>query len=439
MEFQVEQVSGFLRRVVIRVTSIEVDAAMTRATSKLLKKAQLPGFRPGHVPRSLFERQFAPQIENEALNQILDQNLPVALSSAKLEPLGQPRVVQMTHLHRGEPFSYTTEVEVRPEIVLGTYLGLPVPPPAPAVEAAAVDPELEALRREHAELQAVTDRTAVAEGDVVKMDYLGRVDGVAFPGGTAQDALIEIAEGQVLEDFWRGLIGIQVPGTCTVDVRFPADYQSTDLAGKTAQFEMTLHSLHSKPLPPLDDVLAVRAGETDLASLRASILARLQQKQTQTDRRSRRDALLKALVAGHPLDLPPSMVARQAQNLTERAADQIRRMMGKNAPLDPKMMASLHQVSQRDALFQVHSGLLLEALVAAVPQTVSDADVEARIGLLAAEANMEPAEARAYFEEDPDRLPALREALAEDKLIDHLLEHSSPTAAPTPDLTAATA
>ena len=425
MKVDVEKISGCMQRLQVQVPAESVDQAIKRTSAKLRRTTKLPGFRPGKVPLSLFERQFGAQIAYDAVGVLLDDNLPQAMAQAKLEPVAQPRIVHMGHLHQGQGFSYTAEVEVRPEIVLQTYEGLPVPAAAAALADADVDAALEAVRREHAKLEPVTDRTQVQEGDVVKMDYLGSLDGVPFSGGDAKDARIEVAPGQVLEDFWRGLVGAEVPGSLNVAVSFPTDYKATALAGQTAQFAMTLHELQRRVLPPLDDVLAVLAGADDLAALRASTQARLQQERTAEDRRSRRGALLKALVAANPMDVPPSMVTRQAEAIVERATGQIQQMMGKQGPLDDEMMQNLMAASRDDAQFQVHSALLLDAIGTATAQNVDDAALQARLHSIAAESQMEIGAVEQYFRREPDRLESLRMNLREDQVIDYLLARST--------------
>ena len=422
MEVQIEKTSSYLCKVSIVIPADAVDEAFNRAFRKLMKTVELPGFRRGKVPLSLVERQYGDRVSQDVQSELVETSLFKALEERDVAPVATPRVT-LGHLHRGSAFSYSAEVEFRPDIALQKYDGLAAPTVDNQIAPDAVGNELETMRKQAAQTVPILTRDTVQDGDVVLMDYEGFLDGEAFAGGRADNALIDIGGDGYIPGFSEGLLGAQVPGERTITVTFPADYTATELAGKDAQFQVRLKELKTRELPQLDDEFAKDMGEDSLEDLTAKITANLQASKDRDTEADRRKVLLQSLIDANPFEVPPSMLESQAERLVAGAHARVERMMGQRLPMNPEQMASLRQSSLADAEFQVRSGLLLMAVAKQVDIQASDAEVAQEVETMAAQAG-EHADRMRTFYDDPERREELRFRLLEDKVVRYLLDHA---------------
>lgn len=422
MEVQVEKTGSYLCKVSVSIPAGEVDSAFDKAYRKVSKAAQLPGFRPGKVPRNLIERQFSSQILQEVQNELVEETLFRAMDEKNVAAVNMPRLT-LGQLIRGTEFSYTAEVECRPEITLQKYDGLAAPALDNAVAAEAVTEELESMRKQNAQMVPVLLRDQVETGDVVLLDYEGFVDGVPFDGGKAENALVEIGGDGYIPGFSEGLLGARVPGERDVPVTFPTDYNAQELAGKAATFKMQLKELKARELPKLDDEFAKDMGEENLAALQDKITTTLKERKEREAESTRRKAVLKSLVDANPFEVPPSMVESQADRIVAGAHARVERMVGQKLQLNAEQMASLRDNSKEDAEFQVRSGLLLLEVAKAANIEVESDDLEAEIDKMADQAGEHAERMRAFYD-DGARRDELRFRLLEDKVVGYLLEHA---------------
>lgn len=427
MEFKVEKQGPCLSKLNITVPAADVDGAFDKAVRTIAKKAEMPGYRAGKVPKSLIERQYSQQVLQEAVDGIVRASLFAAIDGAGLAAVSMP-TLDFKPPVRGQDFTYTADVEVQPDIELKQTSGLQVDDISAKVPDDGVDSAIEEMRTKAAQTVPVSGRDTVQMGDFVLLDYEGRIDNEPFPGGKASNALVEVIEGEYIPGFAEGLVGAQVPSTHEVPVTFPDDYGAKHLAGKAAVFTMTLHELKHKELPKLDDEFAKDMGQDSVDALKTSIMDRLTKQVAREADNKRRRSLLEALIAANPFEVPPSMIDNQVERIIEDTGERMRRMTGRAMNLGPDELADIRSSSRGDAEFQVRSGLLLMAVSKQSNTVISDEAVEAEIERLATDS---PAQAdgirKAYGE--ADRKEELRFRLLEEKVIADLLAQATTKAA----------
>ena len=271
MSLQVENLEHNMAKLTIEVAVEEVEKALQAAYLKERKKISIPGFRKGKVPRQMIEKMYGPEIfYDDAANSMISEAYAKAYDECELEIVSQPQI-DVVQLEKGKPFIFTAEVAVKPEVTLGEYKGLKVDKYSTRVTQKEVDEEIEKERERNARTIEVTDR-AVQDKDTVTLDFEGFVDGVAFDGGKGTDYPLTIGSGSFIPGFEEQLIGAELEKETEVNVTFPEDYQSEELAGKAATFKCTVHAIKAKELPELDDEFASDVSECEtLEAYRAEV------------------------------------------------------------------------------------------------------------------------------------------------------------------------
>lgn len=423
MQVEMETTSPTERKLNITVPATQVDEAFTEAYREVGKQARIPGFRPGKAPRGLLEMHYGPQVRSEVENKLITQSLDLALQQKSVLPVGMPRI-QSGDLKKGTDFSYTAEIEVQPEIVLGQYKHLVAPTPEVVVDDAEIEKELEKVRQQATQLVPVLIRDVVEEGDIVVMNYEGTIGGVPFDGGKGEDALIEIGGTDYLPGFSEGLLGAKVPSERDMPIDFPEDYGAKNLAGKQASFHVEVKEIKRRELPDLDDELAKDLGEESLEALRAKLVDAMRSKKERETKEQRRKTLLDALIAANPFDLPRSMVTAHAQRLVSGATERIAAMTGQQFNLSEGELLSLAKENESDAEFQVRSGLLLLEVAKKEGLQVDAATMNAEIEAMAEQAGPDGARLKAHYG-NPENRQNLEYRLLEDKTLEFLFEHAA--------------
>ena len=258
MSLQVEKLEHNMAKLTIE----DVEKALQAAYLKQRAQIGIPGFRKGKVPRQMIEKMYGPEVfYEEAANRMVSDAYASAYDECELEISSQPEI-DVVQMEKGKPFIFTAEVAIRPEVTLGEYKGLKVDKTSIEVTAEEVDKEIEAERERNARTIEVTDR-AVADKDMVTLDFEGFVDGEAFEGGKGTDYPLTIGSGAFIPGFEEQLVGAEIDKELDVNVTFPTDYQAADLAGKDAVFKCTVHAIKAKELPELDDEFASEVSECD--------------------------------------------------------------------------------------------------------------------------------------------------------------------------------
>ena len=365
-------------RLEAEVPSDELESSVQKTAAQLGRELRIPGFRKGKVPPAMvIQRVGREAVVEQAVRESLPQWYEQAILQADLNTVGEPEL----HLHElpspGEPLEFSVEIAVTPKSKLGDYKGLEVGRREPEVPAEAIDQEVERLRDAFARVESV-DRP-LTEGDVAVVDFIGRVDGEPFEGGEARDYMLELGSGRLVEGFEEQLVGASAGDTRTVAIDFPEDYRNEELAGKAAEFEVTVKDVKSKELPELNDEWVSDASEFDtLAELRGDIEEKLKAAQSSSIEEEFREAVVDAAADQAQIELSDDLVAARAEELWSRTERTLRRQ---NIDPDVYLTASgrtreeIVEEAKGDAERQLRRESLLEAVAEAEGIEVTDDDL----------------------------------------------------------------
>ncbi len=312
----IESIGTLERRVTMSVERDHVDREVGERLKKLARTVRMPGFRPGKVPMKLVAAQYEPQVRGEVLGDAVQKAFVDVVDAHQLRVAGYPKI-EPGEGAGAEALLFNATFEVYPEFEPGDLSGVRVERPVLEVTDAEVDRTIESIRKQRATFVAVA--RAAQTGDRVKIDFVGSVDGVEFPGGKGSDFTVTLGEGRMLPDFETGLTGVSSGDARTFDVSFPADYQAAELAGKTAQFAVTVHLVEEPVLPAIDEDFARALGvaDGDLQKMRGEIRENVTREVTQRLGGTTKQNVMQALVDNNTLVLPKALVESEITRLID--------------------------------------------------------------------------------------------------------------------------
>ena len=414
-------------RVEAEVTPEEVERSVQRTAAAMGRDLRIPGFRRGKIPPPVvIQRVGREAVVDEAVRGQIGRWYLDAIDAAGIHPVGDPQLDIGDPPAQGQPLQFSIEIGVRPTATLGEYKGVEVPRREPAADDEAVQGEIDALRERSARLDTVDE--PAGENDFVVMDFRGTIDGEAFAGGEGRDQLIELGSGRLVPGFEEQLVGAKAGDERTIEITFPEDYGAEHLAGRAAEFAVTVNEVKRKVLPELDDEFASDAAGFDtLDELREDIAAKLRESDESKVEAEFREAVLDAVVANATVDVPDTLVDARARELFER------------------MIHSLgHQGISREAYLQMagrdeddilaearpdaEQALKREAVIAAVIEAEEiepgDGDLLDALQASAAREGTTPEKLRDRLQK-AGRLDELKEDLAQRQAVDFLAEHAT--------------
>jgi trigger factor len=418
-------------RVEAEVGPGEVERRVTQAAKLLARNIRVPGFRAGKAPPPVVIKRVGREaVLDEAVRESLGGWYRAAIDDARVIPVGEPDVEIGELPREGEPLTFSIEIGVRPKAELGEYKGLEVPKREPDVSDEAIGEELERLRERAAKLEPV-ERQA-QRGDFVVMDFAGTLDGVPFAGGEGRDQMIELGSGRLVPGFEDQLEGSVGGQELTVTVTFPDDYGSPDLAGRDAEFAVTVREVKAKQLPALNDELAEEAGFDTLDELREDIRGRMAEAETSRLEAEFREAALDAAVAAATVEVPDALIEARSRELWESMLHQL-----SHQGIDRDTYLRISGRSEEDTIEQAkpdaEQALRREAVLAAVAEAESLEPTEDE--MLEAVSEAAPPGEKVSPKKLLDRLrsngrlDSLKDDLAQRKALDLLAESAKPVAA----------
>lgn len=392
MSLQVEKLEKNMAKLTIEVSAEELEKAIETAYQKNKNKISVPGFRKGKVPRKMIEKMYGAAVFYEdAANELIPDAYEKALEECEEEIVSSPKI-EVTQIESGKPFIFTAEVALKPEVSLGKYKGVKVEKTDVTVTDEEVDAQIEKERENSARTITVDDR-AVKDGDITTIDFEGFVDGVAFEGGKGTDYPLTIGSGAFIPGFEEQLVGAEIGKETEVNVTFPEDYHSADLAGKAAVFKCTVKEIKEKQLPELDDEFASEVSTFDtLAEYKEDVKKGIAMKKEEDAKRAKEDAVIEAIIADSAMEIPEAMVETQQRQIVEDFAQRMQmqgltmeqyfQFTGMNAQM------LLEQVKPQ-AMSRIQSRLVLEAIVKAENIEATEEDFDAEVKKMAEVYQME--------------------------------------------------
>ena len=379
MSVQVESLEKNMAKLIIEVPAEELEKAIQEAYQKQKSKISLPGFRKGKVPRQMIEKIYGPEVFYEdAANSLISAEYPKAVEESGEEIVSRP-TIDVVQIEKGKPFIFSAEAAVKPEVTLGTYLGVQVAKAEITVTEEEVDAEVNKERESNARMVAVEGR-AIENGDTAVIDYEGFMDGEAFEGGKGENHSLVIGSHTFIPGFEEQLIGKGAGDNVEVSVVFPEEYHAKELAGRPALFQVKINEIKVKELPELDDEFAQDVSEFDtLAEYRESVRKAVEERKQEEARRQKEDEAVQKAVEGAKMEIPDAMLDTQVSSMLEEFASRIGQQglsLEQYLQFTGATVEALQEQMRPDALKRIQSSLVLEAIAKAEQLEVSEEEFE---------------------------------------------------------------
>ena len=299
----------------ITIEADKFENAMKKVYFQNAKYFNIPGFRKGKAPMNIVEKYYGAQIFYEdAFNEVATEAYDEALAENKIEAVSKPEV-DIIQMEKGKDVIFTAVVQTKPEVELAKYKGVEIAKVEYKVEEKDIEHELGHMQEHNSRLITIEDR-ALENGDISTIDFEGFVDGVAFEGGKAENYELEIGSGALIPVFEDQMVGMKAGEEKEINVKFPEEYFSSELAGKDATFKVKVHEIKKKELPELDDEFAKDVSEFDtLEELKASIKEKLEKSNEQRAKYETEEAAIKAVCENSKLDIPSGMIELEVDNM----------------------------------------------------------------------------------------------------------------------------
>ena len=374
------------------VSRVIFDAAVTNAYRKNVAKMNIPGFRKGKAPRNIIEKMYGKGVfYDDALNEVIPEAYEAALKESGADAVSRPEF-DVVSIDDGEDVVLKAKFYIKPDVTLADYKGLAAERVITPVTDEDVDTDIQRVRERNSRLIDITDRAA-QDGDTVVIDYKGFADDNQFEGGTAEGHNLKLGSGQFIPGFEDQIIGKNVGDEFDVNVTFPEEYQSEELKGKDAKFEVKLHEIKFSELPELDDEFAKDVSEFDtFDEYKADVRARIEERNSKASDATLDETLIDGLLAGMEADVPPPMIENESENLL-RDYDNRLRMQGldlstyfRYTGLD---LDTMREQFKPQAERQVKAQLALEKVAELESIVVEESDIEEEFENIAKAYNME--------------------------------------------------
>ncbi|MGL4415737.1 trigger factor [Roseinatronobacter monicus] len=415
---------GLKRGYTITITADELAAKVDAKLREAQPDIEMKGFRKGKVPLALLKKQFGQRMLGEVMQDAVDGAMNKHFEDSGDRPALQPDV-KMTNedWKEGDDVVVALKYEALPKIDAPDYAGITLEKLVVKADDAAVQEALENLAKN---AQSFDDKDgAAADGDQITMDFVGKIDGEVFEGGTAEDFPLVLGSGQFIPGFEEQLVGVKAGEEKAVTVNFPADYGAEHLAGKEAVFDCTIKAVKAPAEAVIDDELAKQFGAESLEALKAQITERLEAEYGQASRAVMKRGLLDALDAAVNFDLPPSLVEAESKQIAHQLWHDAQEEVDQNDHNHEEI--STTEESDKLAVRRVKLGLLLAEIGQKAEVEVSDQDMTQAV---IAQARQYPGQERAFFEfvqKNPQMQQQLRAPIFEDKVVDHIIEQITVT------------
>ena len=407
---------GLKHQFKIVVPSSELTSKIDERLAEMAKTAALPGFRPGKVPVSLLKKQYGQALFGEAVEAAVNTSTAKAIEDRGLKPALQPRV-DLKQLEEGKDVEFEVDVEVLPEIGKLDFSGVELERLKAEVPEKDIDEALERIAKANREQKPVDPPRAAQKGDAIKLDFVGSVDGVEFPGGAAQDYVLEIGSGSFIPGFEDQLVGAEIDKPVDVKVTFPAEYGAPELAGKDAVFKCTVKEVLEYVDTPADDELAKKNNFENLEAMRKAIGERIGQDYTQISRTMIKRQLLDKLADSHKFAVPEGLVEGEFNSIWQRI-EEAKKNGQKVEEDEEKMRKEYRDIAER----RVRLGLLLADVgrsnsIDVTPEELNQAAMREAMRYQGQERQV-----LEYFSKNPEAKDQLRAPIFEEKTVDFILE-----------------
>jgi trigger factor len=423
MAVQVETLEKLERRITLTLPAETINGEVSNRLKKLARTVKADGFRPGKVPMSVVAQRYGYSVQYEVVNDRVGQAFNDAATEAQLRVAGAPRITQKDAAPEGT-LAFDATFEIYPEVKIGDLGAAEIDRISTEVTEAAIDRTIEILRKQRRSFGLRAKDEGAVEGDRVTIDFEGKIDGEPFAGGKAADFPFVIGEGQMLEQFDSAVRGMKVGESKTFPLQFPADYHGKDVAGKEADFMVTVKKIEAQNLPAVDDALAKSLGikEGTVEGLRADVRKNLEREVKFRVQARNKAAVMEALAKAAELDLPNALVAGETERLIEAARADLKQRGVKDAETANIPAEIFRPQAER----RVRLGLVVAELVRANNLQARPEQLQAHIEEMS-QSYEKPAEVMRWYLSDRKRMSEVEAVVIENNVAEFVLSKARVT------------
>jgi trigger factor len=421
MEFKVEDISNIKKKITFEIDAQRVEKTIESTYKKIGKTAKLKGFRAGKVPRPVLEKFYSGKMTEDAVREMFNVNYAKALMREEFTAVSEPTIVDSCPLEKGKPFTFTVEVEVKPEIEAKDYTGLSLKRENLVVNDQVIDERLKEISKDKGTLEE-SERSVAEKGDFVTIDFEGSMNNKPIEHGEAKDYTLELGSQSLISGFEEQITGMEKGTEKDIEVTFPEDYASKELAGKKAVFKVSLKSIQEKVMPELNDEFAQQFGVDTFAEFRKKITDSYEDYEKKRILDDLKERIVTALLEKNHFDVPETLVQAQLKSLFDNLLERLK-----------KQGLSLEQTGMTDETFQeknrekaerqVKAALILEAIAIQEKLSPTPEDLDKKLELMAQDANVSLETVKEFYESSDNR-KNLNSILLEEKVVEYLLDNA---------------
>ena len=417
MQVSVENTSALERRMTIGVPAERIEAEVNKRLQQTARNAKIPGFRPGKVPMSVIRQRYEADARQEALGNVIQASFYEAVVEQKLNPAGAP-AVEPKVFEKGKDLEYIATFEVFPEFEVGAFDTIEVERLSADVADSDLDNMLEVLRKQNVRYEQ-TDRAAQNE-DQLNIDFVGKIEGEEFSGGSASGTQLVLGSGRMIPGFEDGLVGAKAGEEKVLNLSFPEDYQNLELAGKAAEFTVTVNSVSEAKLPELNEEFFGQFGikETGLDGFRAEVRKNMERELRQAIKAKIKNQVMDGLVSTNPIEVPKALLDNEVDRLRVQAVQQF----GGNIKPDQLPAELFTEQAKR----RVVLGLIVAEVVKQNELKPDEARVRELIQEMAS-AYQEPEQVVSWYYKNEEQLNEVRSVVLEEQVVDTVLQKAKVT------------
>ena len=421
MQVSIESTSPLERKMTIAVPADRVESRVASRLQEAAKTFQMKGFRKGKVPLKVIKERFGQGVRQEVLGEVMSQSYYEAVGQQQVKPAGQPRI-EPRLTDEGGDLEFVATFEVFPEVELADFAAIDVERKTAEISDEDVNKMVETLRTQRQTWQEV--ERAAADGDQVSMDFVGRMEGNEFPGGSAKGTNLVLGSKRMIEGFEAGLVGAAKGEEKVLALKFPEDYQNKELAGKDVEFTVTINAVSEAVLPELNDEFFASFDVTEGGeeAFRKEVKNNMARELKNAVRNNVRNQVIDGLLKAHDkLELPKALIENEVNVLRQQMLQQYG---GGRQKLDASMLPA--ELFQAQAERRVGLGLIMNEIVQQKKLSVEPEKVRTLVEELA-ESYEQPAEVVKWYYSNKDQLAQVEAMAMEEAVIDHVLEHANIT------------
>ncbi|MBC8211705.1 MAG: trigger factor [Gammaproteobacteria bacterium] len=416
MQVSIESLEGLQRKLTVEVPSEKIANAIEKKLKQISKTVKMDGFRPGKVPARVVKQTYGAQIRQEVMGDMIESSYREAIIQEKLRPAGMPQILPLKDAADKEGLAYSATFEVYPEITAVEIESIEIEKPVAEVSAEDLDNMIKKLTEQRKEWVEV-ERASVT-GDQVVCDFTGKIDGESFTGGSGKDMSVEIGAGKMLKEFEEGLVGMSKGEEKTIDVHFPEDYHGKDVAGKTAQFSLTVTKVSESKIPELNEELIKSFGVEDgnLETFRQDIKQNMEKELAQKIRTGLKNKVMVELLAKNEVLAPKALVDDEIRNLKAQMAQN---MGQEGAKMNPDSFPD--DIFQEEGAKRVKLGLLVGEFIKIEKIKLDQTRLNEALQEMAASYE-QPQQVIDYYTKNKEARANLEGMVLEDQVVDYILD-----------------